>query len=317
MQVAVIGAELIGEEHAFVDQRPAGQRHGVEADVAAAGLAVDRVGDHLAQDVEPALELDVVGDGRAPAPDEHLAVMRLGLDDGRRQAGIIGRHVAPADELEPLRLDHTRHDGLAIDALRAVLRQEDVTDAIFAGLGQLDAERLRHVLQELVRDLHENARAVAGERVRTHRAAMGQVLEDLQAMLDDGVARAAFQVGDEADATGIVLELRIVESLRRRRRRPRRINRTVRKRADCHRHLDLGRAHAPSESGARKSFGHEPDVTSGNRSELNRLLGRLMPLVRRMPGHDRSSLALGREPWSLAPQPPGQRSASLSYSPYK
>ena len=79
MQVGIIGAELIGEEHALVDQRAAGQRHGVEADVAAAGVAVDGVGDHLAQDVEPALEVVLVLDAR-PAADEHLPVVRLGLD---------------------------------------------------------------------------------------------------------------------------------------------------------------------------------------------------------------------------------------------
>ena len=112
-----------------------------------------------------------------------------------------------------------------------------------------------------MRDLHENARPVASKRIRAHGTAMGEVLEDLQPVLDDGVARPTFQVGDEAHATGVMLELRIVEPLRRRRARPRHINRTRRKRADFHRRFDLGRAHAPSESGARKSLGHEPDVT--------------------------------------------------------
>jgi hypothetical protein len=36
-------------------------------------------------------------------------------------------------------------------------------------------------------------------------------------VLDDRVAAAALQIGDEADAARIVLALRIVESLRRRR----------------------------------------------------------------------------------------------------
>ena len=96
-----------------------------------------------------------------------------------------------------------------------------MADGVVAGLGQRDAQRRGHLAQEFMRDLHEDARAVAGERVGADGAAMGQIFEDLQTVLDDLAARPAFQIGDEADAAGIVLVLRIVESLRRRRRRPR------------------------------------------------------------------------------------------------
>ena len=138
MQIGVIGPELIGEEHALVDQRAAGQRHGVEADVAAAGLAVDGVGDHLAQDIEPALEIVLVLHVWSAA-DEHLTVRRLGLDHGGRKTGIVERHVAPAEQLQSLGIDHAGDHGLAIDALRAVARQEHLADGVMAGLGQLDA----------------------------------------------------------------------------------------------------------------------------------------------------------------------------------
>jgi hypothetical protein len=90
-----------------------------------------------------------------------------------------------------------------------------------AGLGQGDAEGRAGLAQEFMRDLHEDARAVAGERVGSGGAAMGQVFEDLQAVLDDLAAWPAFEIGDETDAASIVLVLRIVESLRGRRRRPR------------------------------------------------------------------------------------------------
>ena len=185
----------------------------------AAGLAVDGVGDDLAQDVEPALEVGLVLDVGSAA-DEHLAMRRLGGDDARREAGIVGRHVAPAEQLQPFGIDHARHHGLAINALRVVGRHEHVTDRVVPGLGQLDLERCGDLFQEGVRDLHQDAGAVAGERVCARRAAMGQVLQDLDAVLDDGVARAALQIGDEADAAGIVLVLRIVESLRLRRGGP-------------------------------------------------------------------------------------------------
>ena len=67
-------------------------------------------------------------------------------------------------------------------------------------------------------NLHEDAGTVAGKRVGADGAAMGQILEDLETVLDDLMARPRLQIGDEADAAGIVFSLRIVESLRRWRR---------------------------------------------------------------------------------------------------
>src|SRR5690606_15695050 len=59
-------------------------------------------------------------------------------------------------------------------------------------------------------------RAVAHQRIGADGAAMRQVLEDEEAVLDDLVRLLALHVGDEADAAGIVLVARIIESLRRR-----------------------------------------------------------------------------------------------------
>jgi hypothetical protein len=79
-----------------------------------------------------------------------------------------------------------------------------------AGLGERDAERSGNHLEELVGNLHEDAGAVAGERVGADGAAMGQVLQDLETLLDDFVARPGLQGGDEADTAGIVLSFWIV-----------------------------------------------------------------------------------------------------------
>jgi hypothetical protein len=51
---------------------------------------------------------------------------------------------------------------------------------------------------------------------------MGKVFQNLETMLDDLVARTRPQIGDEADAASVVFALRIIKSLRRRRRKPRR-----------------------------------------------------------------------------------------------
>jgi hypothetical protein len=81
-QVLEIGAQLVGQEHALVDDRARGQRDDVEL-LAGGDAAIDRVGDDLAQDEEPAFEIIAARRGFA-AGDEDLTVDRLGgLDVGR------------------------------------------------------------------------------------------------------------------------------------------------------------------------------------------------------------------------------------------
>ncbi len=71
-----------------------------------------------------------------------------------------------------------------------------------------------------MRDLHQHARAVAGERVGADGAAVLEVLQDPQRVGDDLVRLAPLHVGDEADAAGVVLVRGVVEALRLRARRP-------------------------------------------------------------------------------------------------
>lgn len=63
-----------------------------------------------------------------------------------------------------------------------VARHEEIADSIFACLRQGNA-LLRHLLVEkAVRDLDENAGAVAHQRIGTDRAAVGQVFEHEEAV---------------------------------------------------------------------------------------------------------------------------------------
>ena len=68
--------------------------------------------------------------------------------------------------------------------------------------------------QKPVRHLHEDAGAVAGRRLAAAGAAVQQVDQDLQSLLDDRVRAAALDVDDEADAAGIVLVRGVVQSRR-------------------------------------------------------------------------------------------------------
>ena len=66
-----------------------------------------------------------------------------------------------------------------------------------------------------MRHLHEDARAVAGVPLGPLRAPMLEVQKHLERLGDDVVGSAAFDVGDEAEAAGVVLERRVVQPLLR------------------------------------------------------------------------------------------------------
>ena len=78
---------------------------------------------------------------------------------------------------------------------------------------QREAELGAFLGEEAMRDLDQHAAAVAGLRVGAHGAAMIEVVENLQALLDDDVRLAVLHVGDEADAAGVLLIGRIVKAL--------------------------------------------------------------------------------------------------------
>ena len=78
-----------------------------------------------------------------------------------------------------------------------------------------DAGLLARLDQKLVRHLQQHAGAVAGVHLRAAGAAVVQIREDLQALLQDRVRFAALDVDDEADAAGVMLEGGVVQTLLR------------------------------------------------------------------------------------------------------
>ncbi len=65
-----------------------------------------------------------------------------------------------------------------------------------------------------MRHLQQNARAVAGVRLRTARAAVIQVQQYLQGVHDRLVGLASLDVDDESDTARLMLEGRMVKALR-------------------------------------------------------------------------------------------------------
>jgi hypothetical protein len=215
--VGIVFGVLVGQEHALVDQRAARQRHRVMADVLALVGEVEGIGDDLADEIEPALELLGVLHVLRPA-DEHLPVHRLHRLHHLGQAGVVDRHRAPAQELQALLADDAHPHALAVRAQALVARHEEVADRVMPGLRQLDFELAALLGEELVRDLDQHAGTVARHRVGADGAAMLEVLEDGDCILDQEVRISAFEVGDEADAASVVLALGIEQPARTRMR---------------------------------------------------------------------------------------------------
>src|SRR5262245_14534637 len=142
---------------------------------------------------------------------------RLGRLDGLAERRIVRRHVAPSEQRHAHTLDRLRVD-VAVDLTPVrVARHEQRADSVFAGLGQFETELVCGLGEELVRNLNENSGAITGARISADRAAMFEVAKDRERVVDDLVRLAALDVGDEADAARILLERRIIKTLRLRR----------------------------------------------------------------------------------------------------
>ncbi len=214
VQVRIVLRQLVGCEHAFVTKGLVGHAGAVPV-MAAFEARVADLGDRaLADHVELALERHVVGQIRA-APDEDLAHERFARLRGVADHRVVRRYRAPADHFLPFLGDNHLEEPLAVPTLRRVGRQEQHPDAVLTPRRQLDARVARGLAEKLVRHLDEHPRAVAGIGLRAAGAAMRQVFEHLQALPDDFVRRFALDVDHEADATGVMLEPRVVQTLLR------------------------------------------------------------------------------------------------------
>ncbi len=206
-QVGIERGQLLGEEHALVDDRAAGERADVElADAFFGRGALDPAPDDIEVGLEHLLAHALrVGDH--DLLDLGARGVRLLADDAD-----IHRHLAPAIDgvavVQDLALDD---DAAGLLLAEVGARQEDLADAELAG-AELLADLAHIVLEEGVRDLHVDAGAVAGLAVGIDRAAVPHRFQRLDPHEHDLAPRLAIDRRDHADATGIVLVGRVVEA---------------------------------------------------------------------------------------------------------
>ena len=141
---------------------------------------------------------------------------RLAGDGGRAEGAVVGGHLAPAQDLQ-VELGEGALEVVADAAVACAgsRGRKHCADRVVAGSGQRDAQLRALAQEEGVRQLHEDAGAVAGVLLRAARTAVVEVDEHVDALPDDVVASDVVEVGHEADTACVVLEAWVVESLLR------------------------------------------------------------------------------------------------------
>ncbi len=212
--------DLRGCEHALVDQRARREADDIEE------LALDRVErvdgllDALLDHVQRALEgrsaaaADSGPSAAVDLADENLLEGRLDFARTRAERRVVGRHRAPSEQRLPLLGNDAGDDVLDGGALGGIARQKDQAGAVVAGGREGEAEFGLPGTEEAVRHLDEDAGAVARIGLRPAGAAVFEVAQQAQALLDDVVRLASAEVDHKADAAGVLLVLRVVKSLR-------------------------------------------------------------------------------------------------------
>ena len=198
---------LMSEEHPLVEEGLRREARHVEGGPDRVDAILGQTPDH----VELALEGRLVETVRRA--DEDLPEFGHARAGDATDRVRVGRHVAPAQQSLSFR-SHGRFEDLDLDpSFVRIRRQEDQGRGVRSARGELESGEIGDLAQELVRRLDEHAGAVARRLVGAGRSAMGQVTEHLGRLLQDAVVRRLLQVGNEADATRIVFEGRIVETL--------------------------------------------------------------------------------------------------------
>ena len=184
--VGEVGLDLVGGEHALVDDRVGGEAPDVEI-----VLLLETAGEHpvlhpLPDQEQGPLELRRIAHRPAPA-DEHLADDRLVPPGALADGAVVGADVAPPQGDLPLLPHDAIEQRLAPDALVKIGRKRDHTDAIVLGRGEHDPKPRAFTSEEGVGQLEKNPGPVAGIRLAAAGPAMQQILQHRQRLADDAV----------------------------------------------------------------------------------------------------------------------------------
>ena len=142
----------------------------------------------------------------AAAPDKDLTDHRLFFaHTGRHRHLAIGGHITPAEYYLAFGLHRPLKRTLTGHARGMLFGQKDHAHAVFAR-GRQGHTLAGHFFGKVgVGNLNQNARAIAHQRVSPDCAAVVEVLQNQEPLLDDAMRLLALNVGHKAYAAGVML----------------------------------------------------------------------------------------------------------------
>lgn len=209
LEVGVKLGDLRGREEAFVNDGARGEGADVEAGEV---LRVGFVFDGVLREEEFPLEF-VVCNGFVDTGNEGLHDEGLGFEGFASEAGGVDGDVAPAEEGEAFGVYGINDEFAGVDfGVGVAARDEEHAYAeVRVTLEGGDAFAGKVVIEEWIRDLREQSGAVTGHGVGVNGSAVRKRLECRDGAVDDVVGAFAVELGNEADSTGVVLLVALVE----------------------------------------------------------------------------------------------------------
>ena len=191
-EVAIVAGQLLGREHPLVHDGAAGAAGDVES-IDRPHRVLDAAPDHVQ------LALERVS-GKGIARHEELTDRRRIGTRALAQLARVARHHAPSEHGVPFvgrdLLDHALAQALRRDAEW----EKAHAHAVRAFVGELDLGVVRIAREERMWKLQRHTGAVSGTWIAAGGSAMGQVLEEPERLLQNGMRALAVDVSDRSRA---------------------------------------------------------------------------------------------------------------------
>ncbi len=175
----------------------------------------DLLADHVQRALEARAPVGVCSRGAfavRSVSDEQLLDDRLTRAGGRAKPGVVSRHDAPAKDFVSVVLNGPLDQRPQSIPIVPAFRQKDEARSVLSRRREREPEGRGDLAQESIGRLNENAGAIARVGLASARAAVQQIEQNLQPLVDDAVRLAALDVDDEANAARVVLVGRVVKA---------------------------------------------------------------------------------------------------------
>src|SRR5437899_960055 len=213
-KIAVEVRNLRCQQESFVNDRARRQRRNVKEFLVLNIRFGNFFFSALAHHIQLALKRIFINLGRTA--DEYLLYIRLRSARNASDGIAVHWRIPPAEDAESLFPDNALEYTFAVQARMFLNRQESHAYRVLAGRRQFESENRALAGKKLVRNLNQDAGAVASFGIAAAGAAMREIYQDLDSLLDDLMALLTANAGYKTHSASVVLVRRVIETLRRR-----------------------------------------------------------------------------------------------------